>query len=361
VAQYSSAEQRWIAVRDRDRKADSAFFYGVVTTGIYCYPSCPSRLSLKENTRFFSTRSDAVSAGLRACRRCRSDEEPLEARQIKLVESACRLMDEQGAETRIDIIANTLGISRFHLQKLFQQYLSLSPKAYAKAKRSQRLEAVLLNSDTITQAVYDAGFENASTYYADQKSRSGMSATQYKSRAKDMQIQYGFGKSRFGRIIVATTEKGICCVLFGDSQKALLADLTERFSKARLTRNDQDLERTIEVVVEHLENPEGAQKFSLDIQGTAFQERVWQALRNINSGDTATYTDIAKAIGKPKAARAVASACAANPLAFIVPCHRVVRSTGEISGYRWGVERKKSILDYEGELKNTESREAVKP
>jgi len=234
VAQYSSAEERWTAVRKKDKKADSAFFYGVITTGIYCYPSCPSRQSLKENTRFFSTRADAVSAGLRACRRCRSDEEPLEARQIKIVESACLLMDEPGAETRIDTIASKLGISRFHLQKLFQQYLHLSPKAYAKAKRSQHLDGVLMNSDTITQAVYDAGFENASTYYAAQKSRSSMSATQYKSRAKDMLIRYGFGKSRFGQIIVASTEKGICCVLFGETQKALLADLTARFSKARL-------------------------------------------------------------------------------------------------------------------------------
>jgi len=350
MAQYTSSAERWTAVQNRDKKADLAFFYGVVTTGIYCYPSCPSRLSLKENTRFFSSRSEAVGAGFRPCQRCRSDDEPLETRQRKIVESACRLIDGQTSEVRIDAIAFELNISRFHLQKLFQQYLSLSPKAYVKASRSKRLESALLKSDTVTQAVYDAGYESAAAYYAQQKSRSGMNAGQYKSGAKNMELNYGFGQSRFGEIIVATTEKGVCCILLGDSQKALFDDLKRRFSNAVLSQDKTHLEPIIQRVVSHLDNPAGAQNFSLDIQGTAFQERVWEALRKIKCGQTATYSDIAKAIGKPKAARAVASACAANPLAVVVPCHRVVRSTGEISGYRWGVERKKSLLNLERQL-----------
>jgi len=283
---YSTNAQRWAAVVKRDRAADTHFFYGVISTGIYCYPSCPSKASLKENTVFFQTREDALKHGLRACKRCQSDDEPLLVRQAGIVESACRLIESSPESVKID-------------------------------------------------------------------ERLGMNAKRYRQRGRGMDIRYGFGSSRYGKIVVGITDKGVCCILFGATQKEMLDDLQSRFSNATLLRDSEYLEPIVASIVKKIDSPQSAIKLSLDIQGTAFQEKVWAALREIPAGATATYSDVASSIGKPKASRAVASACAANPLAVIVPCHRVVRAGGELSGYRWGVDRKRRLLKDEKDSGNT--------
>ena len=349
---YNTVQQRWLAVQSRDKAADDQFFYGVTSTGVYCYPSCPSKTALRANTLFFSTRNEATSAGLRACKRCRSDEAPLAVRQAQLVEDACQLIKNAPSSAKVEDIADQLSVSRYHLQKLFQQYLSLSPKAYAKAARAQDLERALNASSTVTEAVYAAGYESVSTYYAEGAERLGMSAKRYKSKGNGLHIRYGFGTTRYGKIVVGCTDKGVCCILFGDTQQRMFEDLETRFSKATLVRDTQELEPVIALVVEQIDTPLLNANLSVDVQGTAFQEQVWQALRQIPTGSTATYSEVATRIGKPKSSRAVATACAANPLAVIVPCHRVVRASGELSGYRWGVERKRALLTDEKEEKS---------
>lgn len=344
---YSNEEQRYSAVLARDVEADSAFFYAVLTTGIYCYPSCPSKNSLKENTRYFTTREAAVDAGFRACKRCLSDLPPLLERQRDLVESACQVITESSGSIKIEDVAITFGVSRFHLQKLFKQFLGLSPKAYAIAARAKAVECSLAGTQSVTKAVYEAGYNQSSSFYAKGVERLGMSPKKYQRGGVGLAIRYGFATTLFGKIIVAATQKGICCILFGESQAAMVEDLQTRFHEATLERNSAALDDLLDAVVKEIESPNNQHALSLDIQGTVFQEKVWRALREIKPGNTASYLDIAKKIGKPKASRAVAAACAANPLAVVVPCHRIVRSTGEISGYRWGVERKQKLLSHE--------------
>lgn len=344
---YSSTAQRWQAVQVRDKNADLHFFYGVTSTGIYCYPSCPSKAALKENTVFFNCREEASNSGLRPCKRCRSDDDPLLVRQTKIVESACRYIESSADSVKIDEVARAVNVSRFHLQKLFQQYLAISPKAYAKASRAKGFERALVSSSSVTEALYAAGYDSASAFYAEGAERLGMNAKRYKEQGRGMDIRYGFGSTRYGKIIVASTSVGVCCILFGNTQKEMLEDLQSRFSNAILTRDSEHLEPMVKRVVKLIDFPSKGVDISMDVRGTAFQEKVWAALREIPLGSTATYSEVAKRIGKPKASRAVATACAANPLAVVVPCHRVVRASGELSGYRWGVERKRQLLDDE--------------
>jgi AraC family transcriptional regulator of adaptative response/methylated-DNA-[protein]-cysteine methyltransferase len=344
---YNTDSERYQAVLARDSEADSVFFYAVLTTGVYCYPSCPSKTSLKENTRYFKTRQVAVDDGFRPCKRCLSDQAPLVDRQHALVESACSLIDESSGSSRIEVVAEALAVSRYHLQKLFKQFLGVSPKAYSNAARARSIESTLAGSESVTHAVYEAGYNQTSTFYAAQANRLGMSPKNYQRGGKGLAIRYAFAKTSFGKIIVATTLRGVCCILFGESQNAMVDDLQSRFSHAKLERDSEALEALLVAVVSEIENPNDDFAFSLDIQGTVFQEKVWTALQDIQPGNTASYLDVAKKIGKPKASRAVAAACAANPLAVVVPCHRVVRATGEISGYRWGVNRKQKLLAHE--------------
>ena len=344
---YNTEDERYAAVRARDARADSLFFYAVLTTGVYCYPSCPSRVSLKENTRYFETRQAALDDGFRACKRCLSDVEPLIERQRKLVESACHLIRESQGSRKIEEVAEGVAVSRYHLQKLFKKFLGLSPKAYANAARTQSIESTLSNAQSVTQAVFDAGYNQSSTFYAVGADRLGMSPKKYQRGGEGLTIRYGFAKTKFGNIIVAITQKGVCSILFGESQDKMVQDLQTRFKQASLQRDSASLESLLVTVVNEIENPQDRSAFTLDIQGTVFQEKVWQALQEIQPGSTASYLDIAKKIGKPKASRAVAAACAANPLAVVVPCHRVVRATGEVSGYRWGVARKQKLLAHE--------------
>lgn len=344
---YDTEEKRWKAVQARDASADTRFIYGVITTGVYCYPSCPSRTALRENMRYYESREAAVADGLRPCKRCLSDGPPLVERQRRLVEQACRMIAAATEVVKVDTLASELAVSRFHLQKMFRQFLGVSPKQYIKSVRSQNVHRSLESQSTVTDALLAAGYDSSSAYYADGAQRIGMSAKTYRKRGEGLEIRYAFGSTRFGRIIVAATEQGVCSVLFGDNSEALLADLRERFSRASLHEDSQYMQMLVDEVSAGIENPALADGLPLDIQGTAFQEKVWAALRRIEPGTTASYAQIAASIGKPTAARAVASACASNPIAVLVPCHRVVGARGDLSGYRWGRERKQQLLDHE--------------
>ncbi|ASJ76545.1 bifunctional DNA-binding transcriptional regulator/O6-methylguanine-DNA methyltransferase Ada [Granulosicoccus antarcticus] len=351
---YETDELRWQAVQARDAAADESFLYGVTTTGVFCYPSCPSRAALRKNTCFYSTREQAQTAGLRPCKRCRSDEPPLKVRQRLLVEQACKLIQAASEGIKVEALAEQLGMSRFHLQKLFQQFLGMSPKSYIKAVRARNVDQALASSSTVTDALLSAGYDSSSAYYADGAVRIGMSAHTYRRLGEGLSIRYAFGKSQFGKIVVAASSKGVCCILFGDSQKELSEELTARFRKATLIRDNETMQQLVADAIEGIENPLLAEKLPLDVQGTAFQEKVWTALRQIAPGETASYSQVAAAIGQPTAARAVARACGANPVAVIVPCHRVVGSSGKLTGYRWGVDRKQRLLESEQEQRAEE-------
>jgi len=293
---YSTEIERYNAVLTRDQKADTVFFYAVLTTGVYCYPSCPSKASLKENTRYFSTRQEAIDNGFRACKRCQSDDKPLLERQRDLVESACRLIDEAQGSRKIEEVAKAIDVSRYHLQKLFKQFLGVSPKAYSNSARTQSIERTLSNGKSVTHAVLDAGYNQSSSFYATGANRLGMNPKDYQHGGRGLMIRYAFAKTSFGKIIVATTEKGVCCILFGQSQHEMVEDLQTRFSQASLERDSTSLESLLLLVVRKIEKPHNSPAFPLDIQGTAFQEKVWRALQDI-------WSDIRLSLGSGTKAR----------------------------------------------------------
>lgn len=297
--------------------------------------------------RYFNDVAAALANGYRCCKRCRTDLPPLAVRNKQLVIDACRLMDESTEAVRIDTIAASMDISRYHLQKLFKQYVGVSPKAYAQAIRVSKLQTHLDDNASITQALLDAGYDSVGSFYADVHKRLGMNVTTLRRGSVGVQIRYGFSVTAFGLIVVAQTATGICAVLFGETEESLVADLSQRFPKATLTHDRDGMQEYIGAVVAKINLPAAAFDIPLDILGTVFQEKVWRALRDIGSGETASYKDVALAIGQPTAARAVARACSENPLAVLVPCHRVVKADGGLSGYRWGVERKRELLDNE--------------
>ncbi|MFK7861727.1 MAG: bifunctional DNA-binding transcriptional regulator/O6-methylguanine-DNA methyltransferase Ada [Granulosicoccus sp.] len=344
---YQSDTQRLQAVQSRDAQADGQFVYAVLSTGIVCYPSCPSRTALPENMRYYRDVAEALAAGYRVCKRCRTDLPPLATRNRQLVVQACQRMNDSHDAVRIDSIADSLGISRFHLVKLFKQHIGLSPKVYAQAIRAQKLRDNLSVDQSITQSLLDAGYDSIGSFYADVQKRLGMKATSLRNGSFKLSIRYGFADSRFGLIVVAQTDKGVCAVLFGDTRKELEQELSTRFPKAMLQHDEHDVQARLAAVVDKIRMPASSLQIPLDIQGTVFQEKVWQALGNIVPGQTASYAEVAQSIGQPKAARAVAKACAANPVAVLVPCHRVVRGDGSLSGYRWSIERKRALLDAE--------------
>lgn len=344
---YQSDTQRLKAIQERDPKADGRFVYGVLTTGIFCYPSCASRTAKPENMRYFDSTDEALSAGFRYCKRCRTDLQPLSDRQRHLVVQACRLIGNDEKIMRVDALAQTLGVSRFHLQKLFKEYVGVNPKTYMQAVRMHCLHRSLDSHSTITEAILDAGYDSLSGFYSDVHKRLGINASAWRKGFNTMDMRYGFAQSPVGLMVVAQTDVGVCAVLFGESREQLIEELTTRFPKAQLLFDEQNLSLHLQAIIKHLHEPSKCNDIPLDIQGTAFQERVWQALRQIPCGSTASYAEVAKAINQPKAARAVAKACSSNPIAVLIPCHRVVKGNGELSGYRWGVERKRALLDSE--------------
>jgi len=344
---FHTADAQWAAVLRRDPSADGVFWYSVRTTGVYCRPSCGARLPRRENVRFHASPADAERAGFRPCKRCRPDERSLADHRASVVENACRTIENADVAPELDALAAQAGMSRFHFHRVFKAATGLTPMAYAKARRADRVRGELARSATVTGAIYDAGFNSNGGFYAASPGLLGMTPRQFRAGAPGQSIRFAVGQCSLGAILVAATDRGVCAILLGDDADALVRDLEDRFPKARLVGGDAAFEDWVAKIVGFVEAPALGLDLPLDVRGTAFQQRVWQALRDIPFGQTASYAEIANRIGAPKAVRAVAQACAANPLAVAIPCHRVVRQDGGLSGYRWGIERKRALLDRE--------------
>jgi AraC family transcriptional regulator of adaptative response/methylated-DNA-[protein]-cysteine methyltransferase len=347
LPRFANDEERWAAVRRRDRQADGIFYYSVSTTGVYCRPSCAARLARRENVRFHASPEAAERAGFRPCKRCRPNEPALAEQRAAAVAKACRLIEAAEEMPSLDALAEAAGMSRFHFHRVFKAVTGITPKAYAAAHRARRVRDELVRSETVTEAIYGAGFNSNGRFYATSAGMLGMTPTSFRSGGSGASIRFALGQCSLGSILVAATEKGICAISLGDDPDALLRDLQDRFPKARLIGGDAEFERMVAKVVGFVEAPAVGLDLPLDLRGTAFQQRVWQALREIPAGATVSYAEIAGRIGAPKAVRAVAQACASNAIAVAIPCHRVVRNDGALSGYRWGVERKRALLERE--------------
>jgi AraC family transcriptional regulator, regulatory protein of adaptative response / methylated-DNA-[protein]-cysteine methyltransferase len=341
------ADARWAAVADRDPEADGRFFYSVRTTGVYCRPSCPSRRARPENIAFYATAADAERAGFRACRRCKPDQLSIAAANAGKVAELCRYIETADQPPTLEQLARRSGISPFHLHRLFKAVTGLTPKAYASAHRAKRLQQELKRGGTITNAIYDAGYGSSGRFYEEADQLLGMTPTRYRSGGADTEIRFAVGQCSLGSILVARSARGLCSIMMGDDPQALTRELHDRFPRARLIGGDAQFEQWVAQVIGLVEQPRLGLDLPLDVQGTAFQRRVWQALRKIPVGRTVSYSDIARRIGAPTSVRAVAQAVAANKLAVAIPCHRVIHRDGTLSGYRWGVERKRALLDRE--------------
>jgi AraC family transcriptional regulator of adaptative response/methylated-DNA-[protein]-cysteine methyltransferase len=348
-ATFPSDEERWAAVVRRDRSADGAFYYSVETTGVYCRPACAARLARRENIRFHPTCEEAERAGFRACKRCRPNEPALAEQRAARVAKACHLIETAAELPDLDALAEAAGMSRFHFHRVFKTITGVTPRAYAAAHRAQRVRNELSRCETVTDAIYDAGFNSSGRFYEASGEVLGMTPSNFRSGGTGAAIRFAVGECSLGSILVAATEKGICAIMLGDDPDGLARDLQDRFPKAQLIGGDEEFERWVAQVVGFVEAPALGLDLPLDIQGTAFQQRVWRALREIPAGSTASYTDVAQKISAPNSMRAVAQACSANPLAVAIPCHRVVRNDGALSGYRWGVERKRTLLEREAQ------------
>ncbi|MET0744702.1 MAG: bifunctional DNA-binding transcriptional regulator/O6-methylguanine-DNA methyltransferase Ada [Microvirga sp.] len=337
-------DPRWARVVARDRAADGDFFYSVRTTGVYCRPSCGARTPNPVNVRFHARAADAEAAGFRPCRRCRPDLPPLSERHAAMVARACRRIEAAEDPMTLAELAAGSGLSPFHFHRVFKAVAGVTPKDYAAAHRARRVQDELPGSATVTEAIYGAGFGSNSRFYEKASAFLGMAPADYRSGGANAEIRFAIGECSLGSILVAKSLKGVCAIMMGDDPDDLLRDLQDRFPRARLIGGDAEFEALVSRVVGFVETPGIGLDLPLDVRGTAFQRRVWRALQEIPAGRTATYAEVAAAIGAPKAVRAVAMACAANAIAVAIPCHRVVRTDGTLSGYRWGVERKRALL-----------------
>jgi AraC family transcriptional regulator of adaptative response/methylated-DNA-[protein]-cysteine methyltransferase len=344
---YSTDDQRWQAIVERDPKADGAFIVAVRTTEIYCRPSCSSRRPNRENVLFFPTCAAAEEAGFRACKRCKPKDLAAATKAPEPILRACQLIDEAEEPPALNDLAGAVGLSPYYFHRLFKDTVGVTPKQYAAARRVQRFRNGLQKGKSVTTALYEAGYGSSSRCYEGAGDVLGMTPSHYKNGAAGQRIRFAIADSYLGQVLVAATERGLCVIEFGDTPKELRGRLTARFPKADLHDDDPDFAGWVTQVVAFLEAPRRGLNLPLDIQGTAFQQRVWKALQTIPAGSTASYTDIAEQIGRPTAVRAVAQACAANPVAVIVPCHRVLRRNGDLSGYRGGVARKRALLNRE--------------
>src|SRR3984957_3320535 len=340
-------EERWQAVKSRESDFDGKFFFAVRATGIYCRPSCASRAAKHENVSFFPTVADAEKAGYRACKRCRPDQLGAPDPQMHAVKRACERIESAEEAPGLAELAARAGLSPYHFHRVFKAITGVTPKAYAAQTRARRAADNLRTAGTVTEAIYDSGFNSSSRFYENTDARLGMTPGAVRRGGAGAVIRCAVGEASLGAVLVAATDKGVCAITLGDDPDALVRDLQDRFPNADFKGGDAEFERMVAEVVGLVEAPGQRLDLPLDIRGTAFQQRVWAALSAIPSGKTATYAEIARAIGQPKAVRAVAQACGANPLAIAIPCHRVVRSDGDLSGYRWGVERKRKLIDRE--------------
>ena len=345
---FLSEDERWEALVRRDQQAGGEFVYGVLTTGVYCRPTCASRLPNRENVRFFKTSMEAEQADFRPCKRCKPEAPNWKQPQTSAVLKACRMIAEADAPLSLKELAHAAGLSLFHFHRLFKKIVGVTPKQYAMEKRASLVREHLQEDATITQTMYQAGFGSSSRFYEKATATLGMKPSTYKNGAQDMCIRFAIVPSWLGLVLVAATAQGICAIDFGNTPETLKEDLRRRFPKAEFQDPDPNFTAMIAQILTFLEGPHrGRLDLPLDVRGTAFQRRVWLALQEIPPGATVSYADIATRIGKPKAARAVAQACAANTIAVAIPCHRVVRGNGDLGGYRWGVERKRVLLERE--------------
>jgi AraC family transcriptional regulator of adaptative response/methylated-DNA-[protein]-cysteine methyltransferase len=340
-------DPRWSAVLARDPRADGEFVYAVKTTGIYCRPSSLSRLPKPENVEFFDTAEQAQAAGYRPSKRMAVDQTQVAAQHSALVATACRQIESAEALPSLKALAEVAGMSPFHFHRVFKAVTGLTPKGYARGHRSRKVREHLEQGNSVTAALYDAGFNSNSRFYEAADNLLGMKPSDYRAGGLNADIRFAVGQCSLGAILVAQSSRGVCAILLGDDPDLLIHDLQDKFPRANLIGADHDFEQLIAKVVGFIEAPAVGLDLPLDLRGTAFQERVWMALREIPSGSTASYAEIAQRIGAPKSFRAVAQACGANSLAVAIPCHRVVRSDGNLSGYRWGVERKRQLLERE--------------
>ena len=339
--------ERWEAVVNRDRRAEGHFVLAVTTTGIYCRPGCPARRPRRENVRFFAHAEEAERAGFRPCKRCRPEGPSIEERHAAAAARACRLIESAEEAPDLATLAGAVGMSRYHFHRIFKAATGLTPRAYASAHRARRVREALREGSTVTDAIHEAGFGSASRFYEASESVLGMPPASYRRGGRAEIIRFALGECSLGSVLVAATEKGVCAILLGDDPESLLRDCESRFANARLVGDDVAFEGLVARVIALVEAPALGHDLPLDVRGTAFQQRVWQALRDVPAGSTESYAEIAARIGAPGAARAVARACAANPAAVAIPCHRVVRRDGGLSGYRWGVERKAALIERE--------------
>ena len=342
-------DPRWARIVARDKRADGRFWYSVLTTGVYCRPSCPSRTANPKNVRLHGTLAEAKGTGFRPCKRCNPDGPSVDDVATDLVAKACRLIENSEEELALGALANSVGRSPGYFHRLFKATTGLTPKEYADAHRAARIRKGLMKNTSVTEAIYDAGFNSSGRFYEKSKKLLGMTPTQFRTGGPNEEINFAIGQTTLGAILVASSKKGVVAILLGEDPEKLLRDLQDRFPRAKLIGADEGYEKLVARVVGLIEAPGRGLSLPLDIRGTAFQRRVWRALQRISAGTTVSYADVARKIGAPKSVRAVAGACAANNIAVAIPCHRVVRTDGSLSGYAWGLDRKRQLIDRESE------------
>jgi len=349
MTKYDTENTRWQAVLERDKEAAHTFYYAVKTTGIYCIPGCSSRQPKRENVAYYDTTADAVADGFRACKRCRPDDPAHAGILSNRMVVACRTIESSIEIPSLDELAAAADLSTSHFQRRFTDCVGVSPKIYGQAIRDKKVRTSLQAGTTVTQAIFDAGYGSASRFYERSKKVLGMDAKTYKKGGEGMAIRYAYAKSHLGPILAAFTENGVCAIEFGESLPSLLSALTDRFPQATIWDGGPHLKEQVAEIIAFLKTPKRNLSLPLDIQGTAFQQRVWKELQTIPAGETRTYSEVAEALGMPDSVRAVASACAKNRIAVAVPCHRVLRKSGELAGYYWGLDLKQTLLDLEKE------------
>jgi AraC family transcriptional regulator of adaptative response/methylated-DNA-[protein]-cysteine methyltransferase len=344
----SNRDVFWHAVENKDARFNGTFFFGVRTTGIYCKPSCAARTPKRQNVQFFESPQTAEKQGFRACRRCRPNCAAEKDPRAEMALNVCQLIEDgiTGGEENVSLefLGEKTGMSPHHLQRTFKSILGITPKQYATALKIKSFKEQVQRGEDVTGAMYEAGFGSSRALYEKAGDNLGMTPAAYKSKGKGMKISYTVVDSDLGKMLAAKTERGVCSVTFGDKEKELVESLRKEFSAAEITKDETGLSGAVSSILRLLEGKEKRFALPLDVQATAFQLQVWETLKKIPYGETRSYKEVAESIGRPTAVRAVARACATNPVALITPCHRVVRENGDLSGYRWGIERKKEIL-----------------
>lgn len=338
-------DPRWLDVKNKNAGADNAFVYAVKTTGIYCRPSCPAKTPKSEHIEFFDSCEKAEQAQYRPCKRCHPNGESIKDKNTRLITEACRIIEKQIGDIKLSELAADVDMSPYFFHRQFKKITGITPKQYSKAIKVKSMQQELVKSDdTITNAIYNSGFNSDSRFYAATDDSLGMTPTRFRKGGENTLIQFAIAECSLGSVLVARSPKGICTITFSDNPETLLNNLQDQFPKAELIGSDPDFEQVVAKVIGLIENPDTSLDLPLDIRGTAFQQRVWEMLLTIPAGTTVSYTQLAKMIGSPKSVRAVANACGQNVIAVAIPCHRVVKLDGNISGYRWGIGRKRTLL-----------------